>query len=377
MQKIHTPLVALVLALPLSAQRYDPATVRVIISFQDTVSQAVLGELGVVADGQIFGAEAVTAAIPATLAAELRRHPAIEYVEIDHIASAYKPGRGNGGGNNGGGGQSQITPEGITRVGGAVSVSNVTVAVLDSGIDDTHPDLAGNIVGGARFVSGGGGSYDDDNGHGSHCAGTIAAIDNNTGVVGVAHDASLLAVKVLDRRGNGSYSGIASGINWAVSNGANILSMSLGGGASSSSLQSACNSAAGSSLLVAAAGNSGDCDLSTDEISYPAYYSSVVSVGATSIEAGQVDALMCFSNSNSDVELSAPGYNIYSCWKGGGYRDSYGTSMSCPHVAGCAAVLWNGNPNNVLNTLINYADDAGPSGYDTGWGHGIVEHTNT
>ncbi|MCA8973505.1 MAG: S8 family peptidase [Planctomycetes bacterium] len=373
MLRATASLATFVLAVPLLAQHVEPGRVRVIISFQDSIDRDVLDRFGVVADGELFGAEAVIATVPAGLVANLRRDESVETVEIDHIASAYKPG--NGGGSNGGGGGPQVTPEGITRVGGAMSVSGVTVAVIDSGIDLDHPDLAANIIGGARFVSGTGGN-DDDNGHGTHCAGTIAAIDNNVGVVGVAHNAALLAVKVLDRRGSGSYSGITSGINWAVANGANVLSMSLGGSATTTTLQNACNAAANSAFVVAAAGNDGDCNLTTDEISYPAYYSSVVSIGATSIEAGSVDALMCFSNSNNDVEFSAPGYNIYSCWKGGGYRDAYGTSMACPHVAGCAAVLWNGSPASVRNTLLNYCDDRGPVGYDTGWGYGIVEHTD-
>jgi len=364
----------------------QPGKLPFIVTFKDSVSAAVLAQHGVTQDGAIFGAEAVTATVSAATAAKLRQHPEIETVEIDHVASAFGPGNGggpggggpgNGGGGGGGGGGGtapQTTPAGITRVGGATT-GNVTVAIIDSGIDLDHPDLAANIVGDVNFVKNGAG--DDDNGHGSHCAGTVAAIDNTEGVVGVVHNASLLAVKVLDRRGNGSYSDIVSGINWASANGADILSMSLGGPVSSSALVTACNNAAGSSLLVAAAGNAGDCDLNTHEIDYPAYLGNVVSVGATSTEAASYDALMCFSSSNPDVELSAPGYNVNSCWKSGGYKVEHGTSMACPHVAGCAAALWNGSPNNVLNTLINYADDAGPAGRDNGWGHGVAEHVNT
>ena len=366
----------------------EPGKVSVIISFKDVVSADVLAQHGVVANGDVFGAEAVTAQVSASVAMQMRKHPEIDAVEIDHVASAYGPGNGGGpggggpggggpgggGGGGGGGSASQSTPAGITRVGGTTTASGVVVAIIDSGIDLDHPDLAGNIVGDVNFVKNGSGN--DDNGHGSHCAGTVAAIDNTEGVVGVVNNASLLAVKSLDRRGNGSYSDIISGINWAAANGADIISMSLGGSASTSGLQSACSNAASSSLLVAAAGNDGDCDLSTNEINYPAYYNSVVSVGATSTESTSYDALMCFSSSNPDVELSAPGYNVNSCWKGGSYKISDGTSMACPHVAGCAAALWSGSPNNVLNTLINYSDDAGPSGFDNGWGHGVAEWFN-
>lgn len=382
MQLISLPLVSLCLGTSLLAQQSPE--VSVIISFKDVVSQQLLAEHGVQIAKTLYGAEAVTADIPARLVARLRRESAIASVELDHIASAYGPGNGGGGGgggpgggNGGGGGGSgpaQTTPPGITRVGGAVSVSPVTVAILDSGIDLDHPDLVNNIIGGVNYVKNG--APDDDNGHGSHCAGTVAASDNTVGVIGVAHDASLLAVKVLDRRGSGSYSDIVSGINWAASNGADILSMSLGGGFSSSAMQNACNSAASGSLLVAAAGNDGDCNLSTNEINYPAYYGSVVSVGATTTDPTAMDALMCFSSSNPDVELSAPGHDVPSCWKGGGYNTISGTSMACPHVAGCAAVLWNGNPSSVLGTLINYADDAGPAGRDNGWGWGVAEHVN-
>jgi len=345
----------------------------VMITFRESVTPAVLAEFGIQARDVVFGAPIAIAEVSPSLVGRMRRHHAIAAVEIDYVASVYAPGRGGGGG-GGGGSTVQSTPPGIVRVGGAAGSSGVTVAVIDTGIDLTHPDLALNIVGGVNFVNSN--SANDDNGHGSHCAGTIAAIDNTQGVVGVAPRASLLAVKVLDRRGSGSYSAITSGINWSVANGANILSMSLGGSASNSAMQSACDAAAQTCFVVAAAGNSGDCNLSTNEISYPAFYSSVLSVGATSIDPASLDALMCFSSSNPDVELSAPGADILSTWKSGGYNTISGTSMACPHVAGCAAVLWNGNPSTVRNTLINYADDAGPIGRDNGWGYGVVEHTN-
>jgi subtilisin family serine protease len=358
----------------LAAGAVAQSRLPVMITFRDNVAPTVLAEFGIQARGEVFGAPIAIADVAPAMVSRLRRHPAIAAVEIDHVASVYGPGRGGSGGGGGGGSTVQSTPPGIVRVGGAAGSAGVTVAVIDTGIDLTHPDLAGNIVGSVNFVNTN--SANDDNGHGSHCAGTIAAINNTQGVVGVAPNASLLAVKVLDRRGSGSYSAITSGINWAAANGANILSMSLGGSASNSAMQTACNTAAQSCFVVAAAGNSGDCNLSTNEINYPAYYSSVLSVGATSVDPASLDALMCFSSSNPDVELSAPGADILSTWKSGGYNTISGTSMACPHVAGCAAVLWNGNPSTVRNTLINYADDAGPVGRDNGWGYGVAEHAD-
>lgn len=370
MRNIGKLLLPLSLGASLLAQQnltHADRDVPVIICFKDTVSAQRLAEHGVRIEKHIFGEEAVTARVPAALVAQLRRDREIARVELDHLVSAFKPG-------NGGGGGGQTTPAGILRVGGAVAVSNVKVAIIDTGIDLDHPDLVGNITGGVNYVKNG--APDDDNGHGSHCAGTVAASDNTVGVVGVAHNASLLAVKVLDRRGSGSYSDVISGINWSAAN-ADIISMSLGGGYTSATMQNACNSASASSLLVAAAGDNGDCNLSTNEINYPAYYGSVVSVGATTTDPSSMDALMCFSSSNPDVELSAPGHDVESCWKNGSYNTISGTSMACPHVAGCAAALWSGSPNNALNTLINYADDAGPAGRDNGWGHGVAEHVNS
>ncbi|MDI6639840.1 MAG: S8 family peptidase, partial [Methanocellales archaeon] len=177
----------------------------------------------------------------------------------------------------------------------------------------------------------------DDNGHGTHCAGIVAAEDNTEGVAGVAPEASLYAVKVLNRFGSGWLSDIIAGIQWSVDNDMDVVSMSLGTSTYSASLETACNNAYNAGLvLVAAAGNSGDGNPATNEYSYPAAYGSVIAVGATDIN----NVAPSWSNSGSYLELAAPGVSIYSTLPtyrvtltrtyGYDYGTLSGTSMSCP-----------------------------------------------
>ncbi len=205
--------------------------------------------------------------------------------------------------------------------------SGVNVAVLDTGIDYKHPDLNDNCYGGVNIINPRK-DYRDDNGHGTHCAGIIAAEDNDFGVVGVAPQASLYGVKVLDRRGSGWVSDIIAGLDWCDKNGMDIVNMSFGGGYSSS-LHDACDAAKDAGLLlVAAAGNNGGA------VIYPAAYDSVIAVSATNSS----DGLASFSNYGDEIAIAAPGVNIYSTYLGGGYATGDGTSMACPHVVGTLAL---------------------------------------
>lgn len=215
----------------------------------------------------------------------------------------------------------------------------ITIAILDTGCDATHPDLKDRIAGGINFTNDDGGQrdiYKDYNGHGTHVAGTIASIHNGTGVVGVAPDSNLLIIKVLDRNGSGQYEWIINGINYAIEQKADIISMSLGGPEDVPELHEAIKNAVSNNILViCAAGNAGDGDDRTDEFDYPGSYNEVISVGAIDLERRSSD----FSNSNNELDLVAPGDKILSTYLNGTYATLSGTSMATPHVSGAMALV--------------------------------------
>ena len=274
----------------------------------------------------------------------------------------------------------QVLPWGINMVDAELSWGistgdGVKIGVIDTGIDLNHPDLAANVVGGKSFVSRSKG-YKDDNGHGTHVAGTIAALNNNIGVVGVAPEAWLYGVKVLDRKGSGWMSDVIAGIDWSAANGMQVITMSLGGGGSSS-LQAAVDNAYNQGIvIVAAAGNNAGA------VGYPAAYESVIAVTATDSS----NHLAYFSSRGPEAELAAPGVSIYSTYKGGVYSTLSGTSMATPHVTGTVALLLatspgiyydsnlNGkwDPSEVRSKLQDSATDLGASGRDDYFGYGLV-----
>jgi PKD repeat protein len=178
----------------------------------------------------------------------------------------------------------------------------------------------------------------------------------------------LYGVKVLDRRGSGYVSDIIAGIEWAVENGADIISMSLGTTSDVQSFHEACDVAWNNGvLLVAAAGNEGG-----SPVIYPAAYSSVIAVSATNSD----DNLASFSSTGPEVELAAPGVNIYSTYENGEYRTLSGTSMSCPHVTGTAALVIASGISGaaaVRQQLTNTAEDIGAAGWDSWYGYGLVD----
>lgn len=245
----------------------------------------------------------------------------------------------------------------------------IRVAVLDTGIDGTHPDLAANYKGGVSFVPGQ--PPADGNSHGTHCAGTIAAAINGAGVVGVAPAASLYAVKILSNNGSGQWSWLIAGINWCIANKMHVLSMSLGGSGAPTALEAMVNTAFSSGLLlVAAAGNSGP---GPNSVEFPGKYKNVIAV--TAIDNANVIA--SFSSRGPEVELCAPGVNVLSTIPGGGYGTKSGTSMACPHVAGAAAAVWGSHrfASNVQiwNLLGSTADNLGIPGWDPLYGYGRVD----
>lgn len=209
--------------------------------------------------------------------------------------------------------------------------AGVSVAVIDTGVDCSHPDLSCDQSAGFNAIDPEASSV-DDNGHGTHVAGTIAAKWNGAGVAGVAPLANVLPVKVLDAEGGGMVSDIVRGIDWAVDRGAKVINMSLGSEKGSPALQRAIRRAHERGVtVVAAAGNEGP---GAGTVGYPAAYPETIAVAATD----QADGIADFSSRGPEVDLAAPGAQIPSTMPGGGFAAMSGTSMAAPHVAGLAAI---------------------------------------
>ena len=322
-----------------------------------------------------FNFDALTIEVNANAIDGLRNRPDIRYVERNGTMHAihHKPGHDRGGNDGGGGDTSQTLPWGIDRVDADVATANgetgagADIAIIDTGIDDDHPDLQANVGTGKAFVKCRGRNcnyaWSDDNDHGTHCAGIAAGVDNSRGVVGVAPDATLHAVKVLDNTGSGSFSDVAAGIEYTADQGWDVGSMSLGASSGSQTVKDACVYATNRGvLLVAAAGNSGPC---SDCVGYPAAYEECIAVSATT----STDSLASFSSTGPEVELAAPGADIYSTVIGG-YDRFDGTSMACPHVSGAGGQLMaNGYSNaEARSQLTSTAEDIGLSSNEQGSG---------
>lgn len=267
--------------------------------------------------------------------AELRaNNPKITGCEQDQVVRALAPPPGKGPGGGGGTPPAEQVPWGITRVGGPGSQSGNTAWVIDTGIDLDHPDL---VVDASRSVTFVGGSPDDENGHGTHVAGTIAAIGGNgIGVVGVSPGTTLVSVRVLNRRGSGTWSGVIAGIDYVAFNGesGDVANMSLGGGFSQA-VNDAVEAAPTHVKFTIAAGNSSDdaSNYSPASAEGPNIYT--VSSFAKGISAiDDIDPWSSFSNYGDPVDYAEPGSSIYSTYKGGSYQTLSGTSMAAPHLAG-------------------------------------------
>ncbi len=294
---------------------------------------------------------AISADVPQESIDIMVKSPSIEYIENDEKVFAHVP--------IGTCQEIQVLKQtiswGVSRIGSRLvnAVGNtgkgIKVGILDTGIDYNHEDLKGNYRGGYNFVENNNNPI-DMNGHGSHIAGIIAAEDNDIGVVGVAPQAYLYSVKVLSFDSTGSTSDILSGLEWSVDNKMQIINMSLGSEDNSISISRAINNTYNAGILiVAAAGNSGNTAGTGNNIDYPARYNDVISVGATDINDNRAN----FSSTGPRLELSAPGVNILSTLNGNKnkYGTLSGTSMSCPHVVGVAALIMSAEPG-ITNTRV-------------------------
>lgn len=257
-----------------------------------------------------------------------------------------------------------------------ITGNGVRVAILDSGIDYTHQEFAVNYKGGWDFVFSDNDPYDDSwNSHGTHVAGIIAAAANGSGVVGVAPNAEIYALKVLDGSGSGLLSWIIEGIEWAVDNKIDVVNISIGG-PHSVALQDACDAAYNAGvLLVAAAGNTYGGD-----VTYPAAYDSVIAVTGTD----SADQQGWFAPIGSQIELAAPGVAIKSTSLNDGYADLSGTSQAAPHVSGLAALVLSAGASDLNNDgIVNNRDvriqlqmsarNLGDPGKDDVYGYGLID----
>lgn len=228
-------------------------------------------------------------------------------------------------------------PWGVQRVGAPqvwarTQGEGASIAVIDTGIDASHPDLAGQVAGGVNIIDPTHPeNWKDDEGHGTHVSGTIAASGRNGGIAGIAPMAKLYAVKVLDKDGNGNYSDVIAGIEWAMNHGIKIANMSLGADEGSEPLHRAVQAAlANGMIIVAAAGNTGGA------VGFPGAYPEAIAVGASDA----ADHVAPFSSRGPQVAYIAPGVEILSTKMGGGYATLSGTSMASPHISGLAALAY-------------------------------------
>jgi len=285
---------------------------------------------------------------------QLEKDSKIDYIEKDRVIMLGKPSWVGGGDDPVG---EQEIPWGITRVNGGVSGIGLTAWIIDSGIDLTHPDL--NVDANrafSAFSKGKDKSPNDGNGHGTHVSGTIAAVDNNQGVIGVAAGATVVPIKVLDSRGSGSYSGVIDGVDYVAANASagDVANMSLGGPTSDALDQAIKNAASKGIIFCLAAGN--ESDDANNHSPARVNHNNVYTISAMDNN----DSWASFSNyGNPPIDYCAPGVNIKSCWKNGGYNTISGTSMASPHAAGILLLgaahndgTVNGDPDNNSDPII-------------------------
>lgn len=340
-------------------------------SMKDATLATILSSQGAKEQGRIPALDVRIIRVPEAAAAQLinalQNHPDVEYAEPDFTAEAIAAANDPMFLNNQEWHLAKINAPGAWDI--TTGSSNVVVAVVDSGVNTNHPDLAGKVlVGGYDYVANDSDPM-DENGHGTAVAGVVSpACNNGLGVAGVSWSSMILPVRVLDANGSGSYSAISSGITYAADQGARIINMSLGGSSSSRTLQAAVNYAWNKNcVLVAAAGNNGN-----NIAVYPAACSNVVAVSATD----SLDAHPSWSSYGSYVDVSAPGVDIATLYGADQYTWWSGTSFSSPVTAGVFALMASKGPalsnSQLVGILLNNCDDIGVAGYDTYFGNGRV-----
>src|SRR5688572_7971542 len=300
----------------------------------------------------------VAAQVPAAALEGLARNPRIKLIEEDGLFHAVDHGTVSG---------EYQSVWGVAHIGSAESHADgikgagLKVAIIDSGVDYNHPDLAGCFDPNDRgydFVNNDSNPM-DDNGHGTHVAGTVAGLEGNGGVIGVAPSVQLYAFKVLGASGSGSFSAVIAALEKCIEKKVHVSNSSFGSSRDpGTQVRAAFDKAYNAGVLhIAAAGNAGNSGGKDDSVGYPAKYASVVAVGATDAN----DRSASFSSTGTAVEVAAPGVGIVSTIPGGAYDSYNGTSMASPHAAGVAALIWESlaaaNQTDANNDGVLNADD--------------------
>ena len=353
-----TGLVFGMLAISVYAQQPDSVARKIVIFQKDFVNEAaqsaIVKEHGAEKIKHLRLINGMAAYLPPQAESALLRRAEVLRIDDDLIIQASDRPDNSGKSDNNKGNKpppppppAEVLPWGVDRINADAvwpmtsttfnaTALGIKVAIMDTGIDLDHPDLQGNIEGQVNTINPTK-SANDDNGHGTHVAGTVAAIHNDIGVIGVGPDISLYAVKVLAKNGSGWLSDLIEGLDWCINNKIQIINMSLGASSDNQSFHDAIIRAYEAGIVeVAAAGNNGT---TTGLVDYPARYPETIAVSAVGKNADGSLYFASFSSSGSQVDLAAPGVNINSTYNSGNYKSLSGTSMATPHVSGVVALV--------------------------------------
>ncbi|MGN1385914.1 MAG: S8 family peptidase [Bacillus sp. (in: firmicutes)] len=349
---------------------------RVNIIFNQSIDYELLRTYEATINYEYESIQAVTAEMNADYISAFAKEEQVKSIQYDQTVSI----------------QSQVENWGISslnvkKIKGSLTGKGVNIAVIDSGVNRSHPDL--KISGGACFLAlssdtnACANDYEDDNGHGTHVAGIIAALDNDIGVVGVAPEANLFVLKVLDEKGEGSTSSIAAAIDWAVQHEMDLINLSLVAPEDDLILREIIRKAYNSNILIVAASGNKDFFIGTEyNVGYPARYDEVIAVSAVDSNLGILEISLV----GPAVELAAPGNAIISTYplslgKKTGYYSMSGTSMAAPFVSAVAALYMEKYPDlskaEIRSLLQENAIDLGEPGRDSIYGYGLVQMEET
>ncbi|MFC2019891.1 S8 family peptidase [Chloroflexota bacterium] len=358
-------LLVVMLAVPANLALAEPDMVNVLVSFNQPPGSSewgLINSLGGEVTSTYHIVPVVAATIPSVRLSSLSANPNVNIVEEDVTIFSSTTG--------------EILPWGVDRIDAELvhptnKGTGIKVAILDTGIDLDHPDL--NVAGDVTFVPGTT-TGDDDNGHGTLVAGIVGALDNEIGVIGVAPEAAIYSIKVLNANGDGVMSVILSGIEWAVDNDMQVMNIGAGSMMNwpSAIVTALANAYNGGMVIFAGAGNGGAPDGQGENIWAPARYAAVIAVGATD----QSDNRLSSSSTGATLELMAPGDTIPSTAMGGGYGSLSLTSAAAPHAVGTAALLFAaGRPGDgyIRQAIRDSAEDLGDTGWDSQYGWGLVD----